>query len=86
VRPKIVPFYQTLTFRRTTIPICITLGLLLPIVAVLTLLRGEETAIGALPRWFTFILLGVGILMIGLAIVTMAQVKREMEQLSKGAR
>lgn len=78
VRPKVVPVYQTLAFRRTIIPICLTLGAALPILAVLTLVRGEETTIGAFPRWFTFVLAGVGLLMGGLAFITMSQVKNEL--------
>ena len=81
-RPKRVPFHQTLSFKQTTIPIGLTLGALLPLVAVLPFVMNEDSAMGALREhiWFSSAFAAVGLLMLGYGVYQMFEVKKELER------
>lgn len=72
---------NTLFLRQTLIPVLLTLGLILPGVVALGFLSEPTSPYSVLKqRWFAIPFLGIGLVMLGLAIVTMLQVKHELER------
>ncbi len=83
VRPKHVPLHKQMGFRQTIIPILLTLGVLLPAIAVMRYVMGPDSMIGSLAPWYSYILLAVGALMLVLAVINMIQVKNQLDALAR---
>jgi hypothetical protein len=76
---KRVVLSRTVGFKQTLIPILLTLGVLLPGIAVWSFALGEESVIAGIP-WVAFMLMGIGLVMLALAALTMVQVKHQLDQ------
>jgi hypothetical protein len=73
------PMSRTVGFKQTLIPILLTLGVLLPGLAAWSFALGEESPIATAP-WIALTLMGIGLVMLALAAVTMVQVKHQLER------
>jgi hypothetical protein len=73
------PLSRTVGFKQTLIPILLTLGVLLPGLAGWSFALGEESPIATAP-WIALTLLGIGVVMLGLAAITMVQVKHQLDR------
>lgn len=73
------PFYARLSFRRTIIPILLTMGVALPGCAIWWLLQEEDSPLKSLGWQFPATLTVIGIVMLLLAILNMIQVKHAMD-------
>jgi hypothetical protein len=72
---------QTLEFKRTIIPILLTLGVVCPALALVGLLAPPTSPLSVLRSgWFAGPFVLIGVLNLALAVVTMLQVKHELEQ------
>jgi len=79
---KRVHLSRTVGFKQTIIPTLLTLGVLLPALALWSFLLGEESPVyGA--NWIPLTLLGIGAVMLVFAVVTMFQVKHQLEALKQ---
>jgi hypothetical protein len=75
---KRVQLSRTVGFKQTIIPTLLTLGVLLPALALWSFLLGEESPVhGA--NWIPLTLAGIGVVMLAFAVVTMFQVKHQLE-------
>jgi hypothetical protein len=81
-RVKEIVLKRKLEFRRTMIPIYLTFGLLLLVIASLRFMIDPESvlAVTLAPVWAPIVLALVGIAMISLSILTMLQVKEQLEK------
>jgi hypothetical protein len=77
---KRVPLHARLGFRRTMIPILLTLGLALPVTAIWWMIQEDDSPIRELGWQFPVTLTVIGIVMLGLGILNMVQVKRQMDE------
>jgi hypothetical protein len=69
---------RTVGFKQTLIPILLTLGLLLPGLAFWSFAMGEESPISAAPS-IALALIATGVVMLVFAIITMVQVKHQLD-------
>ena len=80
VRAPRQPFYMRMSFRRTIIPILLTMGVALPGCAVWWMMQDEDSPARGLgikfPLTFTF----VGLVLLALGIVNMLHVKQELRR------
>lgn len=65
---------KQITFKRTIIPLLLTLGLILPAGGVVSIAMGDESPIGA-ELMLPIIMIVLGLLILGVAVITMLQVK-----------
>jgi hypothetical protein len=72
------PFYQQLAFRRTIIPILLTMSVALPACAVWWFMQGQDSPIRSLGLKFPITFLVLGLISLGLAIANMLHVKHEL--------
>jgi hypothetical protein len=80
VRAPRTPFYARLSFRRTIIPILLTMGVALPGCAVWWLSQDEDSPARALGLKFPLTFALVGLVLLALGIVNMLHVRHDMEQ------
>jgi protein-S-isoprenylcysteine O-methyltransferase Ste14 len=73
-----VPLYRRLGFRQTIIPPMLTLGVLLPIFGILPLISSEESPWSAISRWIAFTAIGLGVVLLAMAILNMFLVKQQL--------
>ena len=83
-RPAVAPakrvgFYARPGFRRTIIPVLLTMGVALPGCAIWWLMQEEDSPLKSLGWQFPVTLTVIGIVMLALAILNMIQVKRAMD-------
>jgi hypothetical protein len=72
---------QTLAFKRTIIPILLTLGVLCPVLGLLGFLVPSTSPLSVLRGgWFSVPFVLIGLMNLAFAIVTMLQVKHELER------
>jgi hypothetical protein len=76
-RPRREPLFRTLHFKQTLIPILLTMGVLLSGIAAWTFSMGEESPL-ATDLWIPGVVLGIGVLMLLFAALTMLQVKSQL--------
>ena len=69
-----------LDFQRTIIPVCLTLGVLLPLFGLYWLLNGEDSPVRLLPGWLPAGLTAVGAVLGLLGVATMLRVGRAMRE------
>ena len=74
------PIYTRLTFRRTIIPILLTMGIALPGCAVWWAIQDEDSPLKSLGVKFPLTFVGLGLVMLALAIVNMIQVKNTLAE------
>ena len=74
---KRVHLSRTLGFKQTIIPVLLTMGVLLPAIAGWNFALGEESPIADAP-WIPLTLLGIGLIMLVLGVITMFQVKHQL--------
>ncbi len=74
------PYFQTLFFRQTAIPIMLTCGFIMLLTAGLALLSPADSMFAGFPGWFSIVLIAFGLILLGLAGLNMVQVKNELEQ------
>lgn len=74
------PIYATLGFKQTVIPILLTLGICLPIIALLCFTWSDSVLgiLGGEAPYIPITFLIVGIAMLAFAILNMIQVKRQL--------
>ena len=72
------PFFKTLGFRRTTIPILVCTGLMMLVMALLPFFVDEASPMAMLPTWTPVLLFVMGPILVLLGIANMLQVKREL--------
>jgi hypothetical protein len=77
VRPKRQSVSRTVEFKQTIIPVMLTQGVLLPGIAVYVLALGDESPLVG-NAWIPFTLLGIGLLMLLFAGLTMLQVRHQL--------
>jgi len=82
LRVKEIVLKRKLEFRRMMIPIYLTLGLLLIVTAVLRFILDPESVLAVIlsPLWAPIVLALVGVAMIALCVLTMLQVKGQLEK------
>ena len=68
-------------WKPTVIPILLTTGVLFLAFSSLKVLLGADSPFTALPVWVVGMVAGMGVLLLGLAMFTMMQVKAELESL-----
>jgi hypothetical protein len=78
VRP--VPLFRRLEFRRTIIPILLTLGVALPIVGALPMIVPADSAFAPIDRMYSFTFFIVGAVLFVLAVMNMIAVKHQLAQ------
>ena len=81
-RVKEIVMKRKLEFRRMMIPIYLTLGLLLIVTAALRFILDPESVLAVIlnPLWAPIVLALVGVAMIALCVLTMLQVKDQLEK------
>jgi hypothetical protein len=79
--PRRPALARTVGFKQTLIPILLTMGVLLPGLAIWSFAMGEESPISAAPS-IALALIGTGVLMLVFAIITMVQVKHQLDAAS----
>jgi hypothetical protein len=82
---KRVHLSRTLGFKQTIIPILLTMGVLLPAIAGWNFALGEESPI-ADAVWIPLTLLGIGVIMLVLGVITMFQVKHQLDTMKQPGR
>jgi uncharacterized membrane protein (DUF485 family) len=70
---------RTAGFKQTLIPILLTMGVLLPAIAGYSMFLGEESPM-ATATWIPMLLMGMGVVMLVFAVVTMLQVKNQLDK------
>ena len=71
---------QSTGFRRTTIPILLTAGLIMMVLAALHFVwNADNNPMGGLPVWFAGVMILMGLVLWGLAVANMMTVKHIME-------
>jgi hypothetical protein len=75
---------DSLEFRRTTIPIFLTGGVLLFVAGILRFIVGTDAPLSDLPSWMAFVAWGGGAFMIGGAIMNMLRVKNQLARAGSG--
>ena len=81
IRPRTPPIYTRLSFRRTIIPILLTMGVALPGCAIWWFTLDEDAPLRLIGLRFPITLTLIGIVMLALAILNMLQVR---DQLAAG--
>ena len=76
--PRRAPIARTATFKQSLIPILLTLGILLPALAFWSFALGEESPISAAPG-IAIALIATGVIMLIFALITMFQVKHQLD-------
>ena len=66
--------------KQTMIPILLTTGLLLLAFGVLRFILGPDSPYANLPGWLSGVAIGAGVLLLGVAVMTMLQVKAELDR------
>jgi hypothetical protein len=74
--PRRPALSRTVGFKQTLIPILLTMGVLLPVLAFWSFAMGEESPISAAPS-IALALIATGVVMLIFAIITMVQVKHQ---------
>jgi hypothetical protein len=71
------PLFKSLRFRQTAIPVLLTTGLLLLFVTALKFVVNRDAVLATLPVGTCLAMAGAGILLLGVAALNMAQVRRQ---------
>ena len=71
---------QSASFKQTLIPILLTCGVMLPLFGALHFVMDEDSVFGALPPWFCIMLLIIGLVLLGFAVLNMIVVKNQLAQ------
>lgn len=73
------PYFQSIGFKQTVIPVLLTLGVALPVVGLLKFAADEYSVIAQLPVWVPLVLIAAGLVLLGLAALNMMQVKHQLD-------
>lgn len=77
-KSKRVPYYKMLGFRRTAIPVAMTLGAMMLIAVAARFFVDEEAPLRRVPMWANAILVALGLLSIGVSVLNMLTVRNEL--------
>jgi hypothetical protein len=77
LRPPATPLYARLSFRRTIIPILLTMGVALPVCAGWWFSLDKDAPLRSIGLRFPITLAVIGFVMLGLAVMNMLHVKRK---------
>jgi hypothetical protein len=77
-RPRKMPVFKTLGFRRTVIPVLLTTGFMMLAMFAARWFVDEEAPLALLPGWTGIMLVVTGLLLIGLAVANMMLVRNEL--------
>ena len=80
-RPKRELVSRTVGFKQTLIPILLSQGALLPLIATYLLVLGEESPLAG-HAWIPLSLLGIGLVLLLFAVLTMLQVRHQLAQMA----
>jgi hypothetical protein len=86
VRVKRTPMYARLSFRRTIIPILLTLGVSLPICGAWWLMLDEDHPLRGLSIGYPILIVATGVVLLVLAILNMLQVRHQLQQAPNASR
>ena len=75
--PKL-PFYKTLNFRQTVIPILLTCGVMLLVMASLKFVVNPDSPLAALPGWMPVVLVVIAAGLLAVAVLNMLQVRQQL--------
>lgn len=78
-RPAPPPFFKTIGFLRTSIPILLTTGVMMLVLALSRFVVDEASPMANVPMWTTVLLFIMCPLLLGLAVANMLRVKKELE-------
>jgi hypothetical protein len=81
VRPKRERVSRTVGFKQTLIPVLLSQGILLPLIAIYLLVLGEESPLAG-HTWIPLSLLGVGLVLLLFWLITALQVRNQLAQAS----
>ena len=81
VRPKRELVSRTVGFKQTLIPILLSQGVLLPLIATYLLVLGEESPLAG-HAWIPLSLLGIGLVLLLFAVITMLQVRNQLAKVA----
>jgi hypothetical protein len=82
-RPKREPMIKTVEFKQTLIPVLLTMGVLLPALGGYGLVLGDASPI-ADQKWVGVAVIAIGGVMLAFAVLTMLQVKYQLDQRAQG--
>jgi hypothetical protein len=77
-RPQRTPLFKTLGFRRTVIPVMLTLGIMMIVMGAARWVVDEEAPLTRMPPWVTAVLFAAGALMLVLGVANMLMVRGEL--------
>jgi hypothetical protein len=78
LRPRKPALYKSLRFRRAAIPILLTTGVMMLVMAIGRWIFDEAAPLAHLPIWTTVMLLVSGVAMIGLGVLNMLLVRNDL--------
>ena len=78
------PKYQNLEYKRTIIPVLLTMGICLAAIATSKFVFAEDTKLGNLPTWVPIALYVFAAAAVAFALLTMVQVKSTLAQQQSG--
>jgi hypothetical protein len=78
-RLRRTPYFKTLAFRRTAIPVLLTTGVMLLAAAVAQRLADAESPLARMGSWSGIVLVVAGLVLITLGVLNMFAVKAELE-------
>lgn len=79
------PYLRGVEFKRTVIPILLTLGVALPVLGALRYVVGQGSPLAEFPGWVSYALFATGAVLLALAVMNMAQVKHQLDAARRGA-
>jgi hypothetical protein len=83
--PRRVPMFKTLQFRRTAIPILLTSGAVLIAVVGLKFVVHRDSVLATLPMGTCVAMVAMGLMLLLVAAVNMAQVRQQIANPATGA-
>lgn len=81
-RPRRTPMFKSLGFRRTIIPVMLSSGVMMIVMAAAKLVVDEEAPLARLPGWISLVLVVTGLIMLALGAANMMMVRTELARRS----
>jgi hypothetical protein len=77
-RPRRTPYFKTLAFRQMMIPVMLTTGVMMIVMAVAQHVVDEDAPLARLPGWTGIALVACAAALVGLAVLNMMLVRNEL--------
>jgi hypothetical protein len=77
--PPRMPVYKTIGFRRTLIPVCLVLGVMLPVMGAVKFVADPDATAAAMAPWLSGTLIALGLLLLVIGVLNMLAVKQQLE-------